>query len=168
LIETFLQKVSTLGAVAETEDLLTNLSYDDEHRYIKNMPFEFLLLGNPKSRVTLKSLVRHLRNGLICDSLTLTGGPSALITRIVKSGKASPDFTRIFTEVQKLPIADPKRKFPSVLEDFLFRGIEEGHIVEWITEICECKEEVAEFYRTDATVRDPVRAQFLVNALRRQ
>jgi hypothetical protein len=160
--------MSAIKPCSETPDLLANLSYDDEQRYIKTLPFEFLSLANPKSPVTLTRLIHHLENGLICDGLTLTCGPSTVIASIANGNRASRDFARIFAEVNELPAIDSRRKFGSTLEDFLSRGIEEGFIVGWISEIAECTEDLEKVYRSDATIRDPARARFLVAALRRQ
>jgi hypothetical protein len=150
-----------------TDDLLADVSDEDELRYLKHLPFEFLLLTDSRITVTLNDLVRHLENGLKYDGLYLTKGPWALISAIAKSGKASAEFTATFEEVDSLHVVDPGRKFASKLEDFLQRGIETGRIGQWIREMSSCVQFVEQLYESDATIRDEVRMRVLVNALAR-
>jgi hypothetical protein len=168
VIDTVLSLISDVAPIPERADLLANLSYDDEQRYVRNLPFEFLRIAHPKARISLRALIRHLENGLVCDSLPLTSGPATLVANIAKGGRASPEFARIFAEIDGMPIADPRRKFASTLEDFLTRGIDGGLIAGWITEICGHKDEVAALYRSDATIRDPARARVLARACERK
>jgi hypothetical protein len=151
----------------ERDDLLADLCCDDERRYIKNLPFEFFLVSDPRVPVTLDSLVRQLENGMTYDGLFLTKGPWAVISAVARSGTASAEFASTFREVDELSVVDPQRRFASKLEDFLQRGIESGRIARWVAEIASYREFIEPLYECDATIRDDVRVHILVNALAR-
>jgi hypothetical protein len=158
--------VSQLTA-EENEGLLDSLNYDDERRYIEHLPFEFLLVGDEKKQVELPEIIRQLENGLRYEGLSLTKGPWALIGAVARSGTASAEFVRVFEEVDATRVIDPGRKFASKMEEFLQRGIEAKLIARWVAEMASYRELVEPLYEADATIRDDVRARFLVAALRR-
>jgi hypothetical protein len=157
---------AAVSADGSSETLLDELSYSDERRYIKNLPFEYLRLARVKRRLNFPTIIYHLENGMLFEYLFLTKGPWALISECEKTGKMSGPFVAAFREVSGLSVVDPKRLFPSRLEDFLHRGIRDKRLADWIMEINACREVLEGLYEPDATICDPGRAALLAESVR--
>ena len=148
-----------------SESMLDDLPIEDELRYLHSSGFKFLEIAKDASMHLVKAVVDQLENGLKSPDLKMTRGAWAFISECVSAGGVGETLADTYAWVSTSRIYDRERVCPSKLEELVFLGIERHTLCDWIRELGERHNELAQFYESDSTLRDPVKLSFIISFL---
>jgi hypothetical protein len=147
--------------LSATPDLLVDITYDDELRYITKNSFESVELSTASD---VKSIVQHFEDGLIYDGMRLTIGRWKLIGDCVSTGRTSIGLTAAFEEVDESTMSNGS--YTTKFEQFVHVGLTKRVLADWVIEQHSFTDKIEAFYEPDSTLADPVRAQQFADFLR--
>jgi hypothetical protein len=141
--------------ISPQQDLLADISYDDELRFLKNGAFPYAELN---WHADVGSIVRYFEDGMLFNGMRLTKGPWQLIKQCVSTGRTTGTLAACFETIN--------REYGNSFKQLVEMGLANDLLADWVGELHSFTAEVETIYERDAMLADPVRAQHFADFLR--